>query len=94
MLAALRTYAADHLRDWDQFTDAITITYNTQVNRLRNVAPFDLVQSWPQPILDLKIEPKIGTPINAKQFANRWKEWLTGLMSTAKIEIDKTQQRY
>ena len=57
MLAALRTYIADHPRDWDLFTDAITFAYNTQVHRSTNVAPFDLVLSRPQPTLNLKIEP-------------------------------------
>ena len=94
MLAALRTYVADHPRDWDFFTDAITFAYNTYVHRSTKVAPFDLELSRPQPTLNLKIEPGIVTTINAKQFPNRWKKWLKGLISAAKTEMDKTQQRY
>lgn len=44
-LAALRTYVADHPRDWDLKTEALTFAYSCQPHTSTSIAPFDLVLS-------------------------------------------------
>ena len=43
ILAALRHYVADHPKNWDLFTDALTYAYNTQVLSSTGVAPFEVI---------------------------------------------------
>ena len=57
ILAALRTYVADHPRDWDLYTDELTYAYNCLPHTSTDVAPFDLVLSKPPGPLALKPMP-------------------------------------
>ena len=54
ILAALRTYIADHPKDWDLYTDALTYTYNCLPKTSTDVVPFELVLSKPSGTLALK----------------------------------------
>ena len=58
ILAALRTNVADHRKDWDLYTDALTYAYNCLPQTLTDVTPFDLVLSKPPGPLALKPMPK------------------------------------
>ena len=58
ILAALRTYVADHPKDWDLYTDALTYAYNCLPHTSTDVAPFDLVFYKPPGPLDLKLMPQ------------------------------------
>ncbi len=46
-LPAIRTYLADHPRDLDLYTGALTFAYNTQIHSATGQRPFDLILSRP-----------------------------------------------
>ena len=94
ILSALRHYVAEHPKDWDLFTDALTYAYNTQAHGSTMVAPFELVLSRPPPALSIEARPTIGATEDTRSFRSRWINWLSSLVSTAKGELAKTQARY
>ena len=59
ILAALHPYTAEHPKDWDLFTDALTHGYHTQVHSSTQVAPFELVLSRKPPPLVIQAQPTI-----------------------------------
>lgn len=54
LLAALRHSVAEHLRTWDEFSDALTYVYNTQPHSSTHFALFELVLTRSQPTLALE----------------------------------------
>ena len=92
ILAALRTYVADHPRDWDLYTDALTYAYNCQPHTSTSIAPFDLVLSKPPGPLALKPMPTNEEPQG--DFKKKWKHWLQDTMSKTKEQLQKAQARY
>ena len=93
VLQALRHYVADHPKDWDLFTDALTYAYNTQVHNSTGCTPFELVLSKPPSSLALEALPTLkGEPTSV--YHERWTRRLEALMSTAKRELRKAQKRY
>ena len=94
ILAAIRHDVSDHPHDWDLFTDALTYAYNTQPHESTSIAPFELVLSRPPPPLSFEAEPTVGKIGTATQYHTKWRVWLSALMSTAKVELEKCQARY
>ena len=92
ILAALRTYVADHPRDWDLYTDALTYAYNCQPHTSTSVAPFELVLSKPPGPLALKPMPTTEEPRG--DFKQKWKHWLQDTMLKTKERLTKAQARY
>lgn len=45
ILAAIQTYVAKHPRDWYQYTDSLTYSYNCQSHTSTSITPFQLVLS-------------------------------------------------
>eukprot|EP00171_Calliarthron_tuberculosum_P018817 IDg18817t1 len=45
ILSSLRRFIADHPKDWDLYTDALTYAYNTQAHSSTGYAPMDLTIS-------------------------------------------------
>ena len=84
IINALRHYVADHPKEWDLFTDALTFAYNTQVHSTTGLSPFELVLSSRPPTLSLQAEPDVSSPVSAKEYHVKWKTWLAALMNTAK----------
>ena len=66
ILAALPTYMADHTKDWDFYTDALTYAltnaYNFLPHTSTDVAPFNLVLYKPPGPLVLKLMPTSEEP--------------------------------
>ena len=91
ILAALRTYVADHPRDWDLYTDALTFAYNCQPHSSTDVAPFDLVLSKPPGPLALKPMPRED---KHPDFKRKWKHWLQETMHRTKKRLAQAQARY
>ena len=52
--AMIRSYLADHPRDWDLYTGALTFAYNCQPHSTTALAPFELVLSRPPPPLAIE----------------------------------------
>ena len=94
ILAALRHYTAEHPKDRDLFTDALTYGYKTQVQSSTQVAPFELVLSRKPPPLAIQAQPTIRDVGTHAKFKVKWMEWLSALMSTAKIAKKKAETRY
>ena len=94
ILSALRHYVAEHPRDWDLFSDALTYAYNTQAHASTMLAPFELVLSRPPPAISIESRPTMDAADDAYTYRERWKYWLTQLMSTASAELEKRQARY
>ena len=94
IINALRHYVADHPKEWDLFTDALTFAYNTQVHSTTGLSPFELVLSRRPPTLSLQAEPDVSGAITAKEYHVKWKTWLAALMSTAGHNLVKRQARY
>ncbi len=92
IMAALRKFCADHHKDWDLFTDALTFGYNTHVHTATNMAPFELVLSRPptlQGIEDTRI-PKGHTKTEAREL---WMKKVAVMVKQARSYLDKTQTR-
>ena len=53
ILAAIRKYVADHPRDWDLHTNALTYAYNCIPDKTTSMAPFDLVLSKAPGLIDI-----------------------------------------
>ena len=94
ILSDLRHYVAEHPRDWDLFSDALTYAYKTQAHASTMLAPFELVLSRPPPALSIESRPTMDAADDAYTYRERWKYWLTQLMSTASAELEKRQARY
>ena len=94
ILTALRHYTAEHPKDWDLFTDALTYAYNTQVHSTTQVAPFELVVSRKPPPLAIESQPTIQEVGDHATYKEKWKSWLSTLMSTAETAMKKVQNRY
>ena len=94
IINALRHYLADHPKDWDLFTDALTFAYNTQVHRSAGISPFELVLSRRPRTLSLQAEPDISAVKTAREYHAKWKSSLSALMNTASRNLAKLQARY
>ena len=85
---------ADHLKDWDLFTDALKYAYNSQVHRVTKVAPFEPVLSRPPPPLAIQAQPAIDPLATNAHTHTKWRECLGKLIGTARAEMAKGQLRY
>ena len=86
-------YVGDHIKDWDLYTDALTYAYNTQAHGSIGVAPFELVLSRPPGAISIEALPTLDTE-TATNSRLCWKARLAKLISTAKDELFKAQERY
>ena len=94
IISGLRNYIADHPKDWDLYTDMLTYAYNTQVHRITNHAPFELVLSRsPQALV---MPPKsVGIPDDTPTlYYQRWRSWLETTISAARSSLAKGQKKY
>ena len=73
ILAALRHYVADHPKDGDLFTNALTYAYNTQTHRGTKSSPFELVLSRPPSPLALQSQPAISQLSKSAHSHSKWK---------------------
>ena len=95
ILAGLRHYCAEHGRDWDQFSNAITYGYNNTVHRATSLTPAQLVLTVPPGMLamphaeELDLE-ELTTLAKKRRFHTR----LRNLMKTADAKLKSHQQKY
>eukprot|EP00171_Calliarthron_tuberculosum_P023733 IDg23733t1 len=54
MLSSLRRFIADHPKDWDIYTDALTYAYNTQAHSSTGYAPMELTISRLPPHMEME----------------------------------------
>jgi Integrase core domain/Integrase zinc binding domain/Chromo (CHRromatin Organisation MOdifier) domain len=90
---ALRGYVCERQNDWDEFTSAITFSYNCKVHSSLGLAPFELVLSRPPPPLSVESSETVSesTPENARlHFLHRLKE----LQPLAQRRLAEAQTRY
>ena len=89
ILASIRHYIAEHPKDWDLFSDALTYAYNTQAHRSTSVAPFELVLSRPPEPLAFEATPSIDPVSDEAQYHKKWTIYVKALTSTARKEMEK-----
>ena len=94
ILASLRHYVAEHAKDWDLFSDALTYAYNTQAHESTSVAPFELVLSRPPAPLAFEATPSIDPVSDEAQYQKKWTTYAKALTSTARNEIVNRQLRH
>ena len=94
ILASLRHYVAEHPKDWDLFSDALTYAYNTQAHESTSVAPFELVLSRPPAPLAFEATPSMDAVSDEAQYHKKWTTYAKALTSTARREMEKRQLRY
>ncbi len=92
LLQALRNYIAEHQRNWDQFSSAITFGYNCQVHRSTGIPPFELVVSRPPVSLSLENIPSWDGDVASSR--NDFVRRLALLMASARTSLAKAQKRY
>jgi transposase InsO family protein len=93
LVQAMRHFIADHPRDWDLYSDAVTYAYNTQPHSSTHVAPFELVLSNPPGPPGLLPDP-LKRELPPAEFRYEWKQWLSHLMNSADDALRDAQQRY
>lgn len=92
ILTALRTYVADHRRDSDLYTDALTCAYNCQPLTSTSVLPFESVMSKaPGPVA---LKPMTSCEKPNGDFKRKWKHWIQETNTKTKERLDKAQARY
>ena len=74
--SALRMCVGEHPDDWDLFSDAVTIAYNTQHHRITNIAPVELVFARALRSLALQAQPQLGEFSSSRAYYLKWKSWL------------------
>ena len=94
ILASLRDYVAEHPKDWDLFSDALTYAYKTQAHESTSVAPFELVLSRTPGPLAFEATPSIDPVSDEAQYHKKWATYEKALTSTARKEMEKRQLRY
>jgi Chromo (CHRromatin Organisation MOdifier) domain len=90
---ALRGYVLERQNDWDEFTSAITFSYNCKVHSSLGLAPFELVLPRPPPPLSVESSETVSEskPENASlHFLHRLKE----LQPLAQRRLAEAQARY
>jgi len=92
ILSALRTYIADHPRDWDLYSSALTYAYNSSPQTSTALAPFELVLSRPPG--PLAVRKPVGEPQEQRSFKAKWKTWLQKAIAETKDKLIAAQQRY
>ena len=95
ILAGLRHYCAEHAKDWDQFSSAITFGYNNTIHRATSLTPSQLVLTVPPGILALPHAEVIDhDDLSPRDKKRRFHERLRNLMNTATAKLAAHQQRY
>jgi hypothetical protein len=93
ILASLRGYVAKRQGDWDDFTSAITFSYNCRVHSSLGMPPFELALTRPHPTLALQALPRadeVAPNTLKREFLKRLKT----LRLRAEENLHKAQVRY
>ena len=93
ILTSLRHYVAEHPKDWDLFSDALTYAYNTQAHESTS-APFGLFLSCLPAPLAFQATPSKDPVSDEAQYNKKWTTYAKALTSTARKEMEKRQIRY
>jgi hypothetical protein len=93
LVQAMRHFIADHPRDWDLYSDAVTFAYNTQPHSSTKVAPFELVLSNPPGPPGLLPDP-LKRELPPAEFRYEWKQWLSHLLNSSDEALRAAQARY
>ncbi|CDF34164.1 unnamed protein product [Chondrus crispus] len=94
LTSALQKYVGEHPKDWDLFSDAVTLAYNTQVHRTTNMAPFELVLARAPRSIALQAQPSLEGFSSNRAYYLKWQSWLESLMKGADRSLRKEQARY
>ncbi|CDF38512.1 unnamed protein product [Chondrus crispus] len=94
LTSALRKYVGEHPKDWDLFSDAVTLSYNTQVHRTTNITPFELVLARAPRSIALQVQPTLENFSSSRAYYMKWQSWLESLMRGADKSLRKEQARY
>lgn len=84
ILSALPAYTFEHPRTWDVYTDTLTYPYNTQVDRVTGLSPFELVLPGPPPPVAGEPQPTLDKYPSPADHYLRWNKWLTSMVPVAK----------
>ncbi len=93
IISALRHYVNENHRDWDDYTDVLTYSYNTQVHRATSHTPFELVLSRPPKPGVIKDLPTMRG-ISTAQLKLRFLSVLRHLFENSDNELKYSQEKY
>lgn len=88
----IRSYLADHPRDWDFYTAALTFIYTRQPHIITGLAPFELVLSRRLP--PLAMEQPLNDAQTPTGVRNKWKYLLSKAMLENKGRMKITYAIY
>ena len=92
IISTIRTYAGDHPKSWDMYTDSITFAYKFQPQECTAIAPFDLVIS--RPLGPIALEAQQPEPSSATAYKSKWKPWIAKALKDTKGHLTKAQELY
>ena len=92
LLSALRKYVSDHPYDWDLYTHALTYAYNTHVNTVTGLCPFDLVLSRTPLPVGMETEPT-GALLSHRQARMQWMAKLGIAIASSRKRFQTAQAR-
>lgn len=87
------TYGAEYPTDWDQYTDMLTFSYNTQCHESTGIAPFDMVISRPKTECFIEVPPNEGKLSKREYRASRLNR-LRKNMDQTSTQMKTRQARY
>ena len=91
--SALRRYVAEHQKDWDLYSSALTFGYNTQTHSSTGFAPFDLVLSRTPAPVGIQNTPCVQG-VQPRELKDRFLQHLRGMMHRASQTLQRSQERY
>ena len=94
ILSSLRHYVAEHPKDWDLFSDALTYAYNTHAYQSTSVAPVELVLSRPPTSLAFEATPSIDPVSDEAQYRKEGAIYAKAFPSSARKDMEKRHLRY
>lgn len=94
MLAFLRSYATDHLKTWNRYTDAVMIAYNTKVHQTTWISLFKFILSRKPPPMALESQSTLDTFPSTNDYHQKLKTWLTPLVPAARESMGQAQATY
>ena len=93
IVSALRHYVNEDNRDWDDYTDILCYSYNTQAHRATGHTPFELVLSRPPKPLIMSSLPTLQGQ-SARDLKSRFIAVLRNLFQGADATLQQHQQSY
>jgi Integrase core domain len=94
ILAALRNYVSERQDSWDEYTPALTFSYNCRIHFSLGLTPFELVLTRPPVSLSLEQSPPDREPEDPASAKLRFLQHIKELCPVARQRLADAQARY